>query len=336
MLAVACGLVAATAVSLPAADAAPAARATPDAAAGVARTLGAAATAGTYYDAAAKATVVNVTSDAAARQVRAAGAVPRLVKYSSAQLDTAGAAVQRLGIAGTAWAQDPRTDQLVVSADHGVPAGRYAALRTTAARYGDAVRVQRVAGRFRELLSGGDAIYGGGYRCSLGFNVHSGGTYYFLTAGHCGKAVSTWYTSSGQSTVIGPTTGYTFPGNDYALVRYSNTSLPHPSAVGGQTITGAGNAYVGESVTRRGSTTGVHSGTVTGLNATVNYGSDGIVRGLIQTNVCAEPGDSGGSLYSGSTAVGLTSGGSGDCTSGGTTFFQPVTAALSHFGVSLP
>ncbi|WP_241780208.1 trypsin-like serine protease, partial [Streptomyces wadayamensis] len=52
-------------------------------------------------------------------------------------------------------------------------------------------------------------------------------------------------------------------------------------------------------------------------------------------NVCAEPGDSGGALFAGSTALGLTSGGSGNCSSGGTTFFQPVTEALSAYGVSI-
>jgi hypothetical protein len=54
--------------------------------------------------------------------------------------------------------------------------------------------------------------------------------------------------------------------------------------------------------------------------------------------VCAEPGDSGGSLVTNSgtrRAVGMTSGGSGNCSSGGTTFFQPVTEALSAYGVSL-
>ena len=77
-------------------------------------------------------------------------------------------------------------------------------------------------------------------------------------------------------------------------------------------------------MTRSGCTTQVHDGTVTGLDATVNYGNGDIVNGLIQTDVCAEPGDSGGSLFDGDTALGLTSGGSGDCTSGGETFFQPV------------
>ena len=129
--------------------------------------------------------------------------------------------------------------------------------------------------------------------------------------------------------------GTSFPGNDYGLVQYTNTSLAHPSAVGSQHITSAANPSVGQTVTRRGSTTGVHSGKVTALNQTVNYGNGDIVSGLIKTTVCAEPGDSGGPLYAGSTALGLTSGGSGDCTSGGTTFFQPVVEAMNAYGVTL-
>ncbi|MRT44577.1 S1 family peptidase, partial [Xylella fastidiosa subsp. multiplex] len=53
------------------------------------------------------------------------------------------------------------------------------------------------------------------------------------------------------------------------------------------------------------------------------------------TNVCAEPGDSGGPLFSDGIALGVTSGGSGDCTSGGTTFFQPVTKAMQALGVEM-
>ena len=87
-----------------------------------------------------------------------------------------------------------------------------------------------------------------------------------------------------------------------------------PGTVGSQDIASARTAVVGETVTRRGSTTGIHSGRVTALNATVNY-AEGSVSGLIRTSVCAEGGDSGGSLYAGSTALGLTSGGSGNCSS---------------------
>ena len=59
------------------------------------------------------------------------------------------------------------------------------------------------------------------------------------------------------------------------------------------------------------------------------------MRGLIQTNVCAEPGDSGGPLYDGSKALGLTSGGSGNCTTGGTTFYQPAREAASAYNVTI-
>src|SRR5690606_40556306 len=125
----------------------------------------------------------------------------------------------------------------------------------------------------------------------------------------------------------------------YGLVKYT-ADTPHPSEVdlyngSTQAITKAGDATVGQTVTRSGSTTQVHDGEVTALDATVNYGNGDIVNGLIQTTVCAEPGDSGGSLFSGSSAVGLTSGGSGDCSSGGTTFFQPVTEALSATGTQI-
>lgn len=73
---------------------------------------------------------------------------------------------------------------------------------------------------------------------------------------------------------------------------------------------------------------------MTALNATVNY-PEGTVTGLIETTVCAERGDSGGPLFAEGLALGVTSGGNGDCTTGGTTFFQPATKALQALGVSL-
>lgn len=79
----------------------------------------------------------------------------------------------------------------------------------------------------------------------------------------------------------------------------------------------------------------MHCGVVTRLNATVNYGGGNIVYGLIQTNVCSEAGDTGGPVFSGTTALGLISGGSGNCTSGGTTFDQPITEVLSAYGLTL-
>ncbi|MFF7968618.1 S1 family peptidase [Streptomyces sp. NPDC007903] len=254
--------------------------------------------------------------------------------FSASQLTKASDSVRQADVPGTAWAVDSKTNRVLVTVDSTVSQAEIAKIKRQAGA--DTLTIKRTAGKFNKLITGGDAIYGGAYRCSLGFNVHSGSTYYFLTAGHCGEVASTWYSNSAKTTVLGTNVGYSFPGNDFALVRYTNSSIAHPSAVGSQTISSAATPAVGTTVTRRGSTTGTHSGRVTALNATVNYGGGDVVSGLIQTTVCAEGGDSGGPLYGGSVAYGLTSGGSGDCTSGGTTFFQPVTEALSYYGVTLP
>jgi streptogrisin B len=257
----------------------------------------------------------------------AVNAAPR--DFSAAQLSAASHDVKASGVRGIAWHVDEATDQVVVTADRTVSRAEVATVKRSVGDDAAAVRVERASGVFRPLLSAGDAIFGSRHRCSLGFNVTQGSTNFFLTAGHCGKVSKQWWTNAGQTTLIGPTIDYSFPGNDYALVRYDNTSLSHP---GGFT---AANAFVGERVTRDGSTTGVHSGTVTALNVTVRYQGGGTVSGMIQTNVCAEPGDSGGPLYDGGKAVGITSGGSGDCQSGGTTFFQPVTEAVNAYGVTV-
>ncbi len=248
---------------------------------------------------------------------------------AASELSAVNSSVKSSGVDGIAWYNDAKSGKVVVTADSTVSAEELAEVKRSAGDDADMLTIKRTKGEFKPLLAAGDAIHGNGYRCSLGFNVQQGSTYYFLTAGHCGEVVSTWYADPSESTLIGPTVDYSFPGDDYALVRYDNPALDHP---GGYT---AADAFVGENVTRTGSTTGTHSGTVTGLNATVNYGGGDIVGGLIQTTVCAEPGDSGGPLYDGNKAIGLTSGGSGNCTSGGTTFFQPVTEAAQAYGVTV-
>ncbi|MFF3020533.1 S1 family peptidase [Streptomyces sp. NPDC057939] len=255
--------------------------------------------------------------------------------FSAARLAAAEASVLRADVAGTAWHTDTATGTLVVTADSTVSAADLARLRREAGSDARALRIERTPGKLTKLASGGDAIYASSWRCSLGFNVRSGSNYYALTAGHCTDGAGTWWTNSAKTNVLGSTTGSSFPTNDYGLIKYASNSPVPPGTVGSQDITSAINATVNLSVTRRGSTTGIHSGKVTGLNATVNYGGGDVVYGMIKTNVCAEPGDSGGPLYSGTRAVGLTSGGSGNCSSGGTTYFQPVVEALNAYGVSV-
>jgi S1-C subfamily serine protease len=252
-------------------------------------------------------------------------------------LDAALQALDRsVAFPGTAWGVDTARNQVLVTVDRTVTGSRLAAVKAAVGRLGTSARLEFTAGTFHLDISGGDAIFGSRYRCSLGFNVVSGATHFFLTAGHCGKAEARWWTSANHSTFLGNTSGATFPGRDYAIVTYDPSYTNYPGTVAGNhDITTAANAVVGESVTRTGSTTGTHTGRVQALNVTVHYQGGGTVRGLVQTNVCAEPGDSGGPFYDGGKALGLTSGGSGDCKSGGTTFFQPVIPALNAYGVSV-
>ncbi|MBQ1068689.1 S1 family peptidase, partial [Micromonospora sp. D75] len=220
-VAVAGTLVTGSLLSAPA-QAAPAAL-SPDAAATLVEKLGARA-AGTYADASGK-MIVTVTDTATARQVRAAGAIPKIVTRGADKLNAATSELERsASIPGTAWWTDPVTNQVVVSIDSTVTGAKLERVRAAAARHNGAIRIEAEAGVLSTRISGGQAIYASGGRCSLGFNVRSGSTYYFLTAGHCTNIGSTWYSNSSRTTVLGTRTGTSFPGNDYGIVRHSNSA----------------------------------------------------------------------------------------------------------------
>ena len=262
---------------------------------------------------------------------------------SKAVLSAAADAVETADIGGTAWAVDPGTNTLRVTADSTVDAAELARLERATARHGAAVSIERTDGVLRPYTSGGSTVYAStGWRCTVGFNVHSGSTYYFLTAGHCTDGFPTWTTSPAAGSVyIGPTAGASFPGNDFGIVRYDNPAVPHPGDIRNANgvvtqITQAGNPTVGQQVcTTNDTMTTVDCRPVGLVNATVNYGNGNVVDGMIQTSHCLEPSASGSPLFSGTTAVGIVSGGSGNCTSGGTTYFQPVTEALNAYGVTV-
>lgn len=248
---------------------------------------------------------------------------------------------EKASIPGTAWAVDPSTNKVVVTADSTVTGERWNTLVSTVDSFGARASLTRTSGVFRPFAEGGDAIFAGGSRCSLGFNVTTADDRPgFLTAGHCTAAGQRFsLTPGGRSAAT--VAESTFPGRgDFALLTYNNRDTNAPSEVDtGQgrkvRIVRAADARVGRQVSRMGSTTGLRTGRVTALDATVNY-PEGAVTGLIQTTVCAEGGDSGGPLFTpNGEAIGLTSGGSGDCRSGGVTFFQPVRAALAAVGARI-
>lgn len=238
----------------------------------------------------------------------------------------------------TGWFIDNTRGALVVSV-HGSDKG----VADWAAGLGaGTVKIEHVAEAPKPLwnLIGGQAIYAGGGRCSLGFNARSATARYVITAGHCTAIGPNW---TGVGGTIGTRAGSSFPTNDYGIIRVTSASavstalIDRYSSGSDVSVTGSATATTGMAVCRSGSTTGWRCGSVTAVNQTVCY-SQGCVYQMIRTNVCAEPGDSGGSLVTNSgtrRAVGLTSGGSGNCSSGGVTFFQPVNEVLSTYSLSL-
>jgi streptogrisin B len=206
---------------------------------------------------------------------------------------------------------------------------------------GPAAHAGERAGRQAAVaIRGGDTLYSGGARCTVGFNARSATATYALVSGRCAQGTSTWYADAALTVPVGVTAGVSFPGNDYASVRYTNTAVAYPgevtlgAGVGTRDITGAANPVVGQSVCHVGRTTGYRCGTVQAVNVTVNYGG-GIVYGLFRSTICSEPGDSGGPAFSGGTALGIIVGSSGNCTAGGFTYYQPVAESLSAYGLSV-
>ncbi|AXK33591.1 S1 family peptidase [Streptomyces armeniacus] len=280
---------------------------------------------------------VATTDRSDVRAITAKGAKAEVVEHSYAELEDAkdalDRAAKRKAPAGTpVWYVDVRTNSVVLLSSEPAAAERFA--ESAGAEVRVSVRKSSVKPRTFYDLRGGDAYYiGSGSRCSIGFSVTQSGQSGFVTAGHCGQTGATTTGSNRQPQ--GTFRGSSFPGNDYAYVATNSNWTSTPTVNSSpQSVAGSTQAMVGASICRSGSTTGWHCGSVQQLNTSVTY-PQGTVNGVTRTNVCAEPGDSGGSFISGDQAQGMTSGGSGNCRSGGTTYFQPVNEALQVYGVTL-
>ncbi|WP_432043236.1 S1 family peptidase [Streptomyces cadmiisoli] len=306
-----------------------------------ARRAAGAAYGGSWFDAETRRLTVAVTSDASAatrRAVTSAGATVRTVEHSARELGAAKARIDRLSAPSgvSSWHVDPAANSVVVNVVEDRRADNDVRRFLTEARATGPVTVATVPGApetFAAGTVGGDPYYTGNVRCSIGFSVHGG----FVTAGHCGRAgaaVRGW-----DGTHIGTFQGSSFPGDDYAWVSVGSGWWTVPVVLGWGTVPdrlvrGSAEAPVGASICRSGSTTRWHCGTVLAKNETVNY-SEGAVHQMTKTSVCAEPGDSGGSYISGDQAQGVTSGGWGNCSGGGETWFQPVNEILNRYGLTL-
>ncbi|XVV00648.1 S1 family peptidase [Actinosynnema sp. CA-248983] len=294
--------------------------------------------AGSYFDPEVGA-LVALTTDAT-KALSDKDVRTRVVAHSAAELDAVKNGIDALAgrqapAAVNGWYVDVRTNTVVITVNKAKldPAALEFVDRARAGR--DHVRVVEENASPEPLA---DVVGAWPYyinfagRCSVGFTVYGG----FVTAGHCGRAGNT--VSDHNGAVTGSFAASTFPYYDYGWVR-TNPGVTLWGYVEGYNgywyyVRGSAQAAVGSGICRSGSTTGMWCGTILARNQTVNY-PQGTVYGLTRTNVCAEPGDSGGSWISANQAQGVTSGGSGNCRTGGTTFYQEVNPILAAYGLTL-
>lgn len=276
---------------------------------------------------------VAVTDPAKVDAISATGAQPVLRTKSLASLTAVKNGIDRMSKTGSipagiaSWRVDVQRGTVVVDAE---PTADVSALPKDVVINREGVQQPRT---FAAGTVGGDPFYTGNVRCSIGFSVHGG----YVTAGHCN--VGAWNVYGWDRSWQGEFVGSSFPTNDYGWVRTGGGWWNVPVVLGwGQVsdalVRGSWEAPPGTSVCRSGSTTHWHCGVVQGRNETVNY-QQGAVYEMVGTSVCAEPGDSGGSFITGDQAQGVTSGGYGNCSSGGRTWFQPVNEILAVYGLRL-
>lgn len=295
--------------------------------------------AGSWFDPKSGTLVAQTTDRARAARV-GAGVTVRVVANSRTELDAVKTRIDRFAgkAAPTAingWHVDDKTNSVVVAVNrHKVDVAARSFLASVTAMH-PSVRVveeEHSPQTYADVVGGWPYYINFASRCSEGFAVYGG----FVSAGHCGLPGNT--VSDHNGAVIGSFAGSSFPGNDYSFVGTdpSVTLWGYVEGYNGLWYYVYGSAQVpdGSGICRSGSTTGMWCGTLLDRGWTINY-QQGTVYNLTRTDVCAEPGDSGGSWLSANQAQGVTSGGSGNCTSGGTTFYQELNPILAAYNLTL-
>ncbi|WP_157857272.1 S1 family peptidase [Streptomyces yerevanensis] len=200
-----------------------------------------------------------------------------------------------------------------------VPEGLSAAAKE-ALQFGDdvTVTVQEASAPASHVNASGGASIGGlgSGSCTTGFAVGlANGQSGFITAGHC---FTTGVAANQQTALIGsvPSTGHSFNfgSSDWGIYSLNdspdtNDALPQViSDNGTHPVRGITAPTVGLDICKHGITTGTTCGKVTLVNTRVTYrevkdSAGNIIKpgaqvnGVIQSDLCSEPGDSGSAVY---------------------------------------
>lgn len=171
-------------------------------------------------------------------------------------------------------------------------------------------------------------------QCTVAFAATDGGRDYLIAGNGCGTATSTQL-YSGNNVPVGSIVG----GLDgvYVVVAVRNTDawdvVGWIDAGDKYPIAGSKETPVGGRVCLLSHTAGISCGTVTAKNVTISF-PEGTISGLTRTDVCPQP--RGIAFVTGDQAQGVpVGGGSGICTTPGTSYFYPVNRVLSAYGLTL-
>jgi len=244
----------------------------------------------------------------------------RTVTYSLARLNAAKTALDTYARHHSvghvqSWYVDVKHNRLIIEVRDGQrSAATRSFLRAAQDHHPKMIRVVNTTSRSRPASS---YVYESdtmdltnGLACSVGFNARtSSGASIVITAGHCLQGSPAAYLGS----YLGSTYGGRYPGADIGAIRIDTRRWTPVAAVDmrngrARAVLRTARPVVGSRVCLSSATVGWTCGVVQAADQTVNYGNGNIVYGLVRFDACVEPGDSGGAVMSGNSAVGIVSG----------------------------
>lgn len=187
-------------------------------------------------------------------------------------------------------------------------------------------------------IGGGSTLFNpignAGARCTVAFAATDSRRDYLIAGAGCTSATSTQL-YSGDNVLVGPVVGGLDGG--YVVVAVTNAAawdvVGWIKAGSRYPIAGSKETPVGGRVCLLSHTAGITCGTVTAKNVTISF-PEGTVTGLTRTNICPQPRSI--AFVTGDQAQGVPfGGGSGICTTPGTSYFFPVNRILSAYGLTL-
>src|SRR5699024_3355617 len=156
-------------------------------------------------------------------------------------------------------------------------------------------------------------VDGGILECSTGFNGELDGATVVVTAAPFAGADDA-SASSPWAEEVGPSTGATEDRIATALIAVDDVPADRFSSnlVGTgpdttQDITGTADPVVGQKACKSGSRTGFSCGTISDVGAMIDVAGTRTIENAFTVDLCALPGDSGGVVFSGHKALGISS-----------------------------